>query len=151
MNLKEQKYIILEIIPTAIHPSKGDIIQLSALKLDGLQLLDRFDYRLHEDLIANKDFKDLTSYDKELFTYKDSTKDILTEFKIWIEDLPLLIIDNDYTKNFLETIKNNKESIFKYLDKEYQDNIIEVLIEEYNLEPSNYIVDLLYECLIKKL
>ena len=37
MNLKNEKYIILEIIPTAIHPSKGDIIQLSALKLDGLQ------------------------------------------------------------------------------------------------------------------
>lgn len=151
MNLKNQKYIILEIIPTAIHPSKGDIIQLSALKLDGLQLLDRFDYRLTEDLIENKDFKDLISYDKESFIYKDSTKDILNEFKIWIEDLPLLIIDNVYTKNFLETIENNKESVFKYLDKEYQDNIIEELIEEYNLEPSNYIVDLLYECLIKKL
>lgn len=151
MNLRNQKYIILEIIPTAIHPSKGDIIQLSALKLDGLQLLDRFDYRLNEDLIANKDFKDLISYDKESFIYKDSTKDILNEFKIWIEDLPLLIIDNVYTENFLETIENNKDSVFKYLDKEYQDNIIEELIEEYNLEPSNYIVDLLYECLIKKL
>ena len=72
-------------------------------------------------------------------------------FKEWIENLPLLIIDNTYTKNFLESIQNNKESILKYLDKEYQDNIIEILIEEYNLEPSNYIVDLLYECLIKKL
>ena len=41
--------------------------------------------------------------------------------------------------------------ILGFLDKKYQDNIIEELIEEYNLEPSNYIVDLLYECLIKKL
>lgn len=93
MNLLEEKYIILEIIPTAIHPKKGDIIQLSAIKLDGLKLLDRFDFRLREDLIAIQDFKDLISYDKSSFTYKNSTKEILEEFKEWSNDLPLLIID----------------------------------------------------------
>lgn len=56
-----------------------------------------------------------------------------------------------YTENFLETISNKKESIFKYLDTEYNDNIIDELIKKYNLEPSNYIVDLLYESLIKHL
>lgn len=151
MNLMKEKYIILEIIPTAIHPSKGDIIQLSALKIDGIKLTDRFDYRLKEDLIAIPDFKEIISYDKESFTYKDSTKEILEDFKNWIEDLPLLIIDNLYTENFLESINNKKESIFKYLDTKYNDNIIEELIKEYNLEPSNYIVDLLYESLIKHL
>lgn len=151
MNLMKEKYIILEIIPTAIHPSKGDIIQLSALKIDGIKLTDRFDYRLKEDLIAIPDFKEIISYDKESFTYKDSTKEILEDFKNWIEDLPLLIIDNLYTENFLESINNKKESIFNYLDTKYNDNIIEELIKEYNLEPSNYIVDLLYESLIKHL
>lgn len=151
MKIKKEKYIILEIIPTAIHPSRGDIVQLSALKLDGLQLLDRFDYRLREDLIAIPDIKEMVNYDKSAFTYKNSTKEILNEFKDWIEDLPLLIIDNSYTENFLETIPNKKESVFKYLDKKYHDNIIEELIKEYELEPSNYIVDLLYESLIKHL
>lgn len=151
MDLMKEKYIILEIIPTAIHPSKGDIIQLSALKLNGLQLEGRFDYRLSERLIAHPDFKEMISYDKESFTYKESTKEILEEFQKWIGDLPLLIIDNMYTENFLETISNKKESIFKYLDTEYNDNIIDELIKKYNLEPSNYIVDLLYESLIKHL
>lgn len=151
MDLMKEKYIILEIIPTAIHPSKGDIIQLSALKLNGLQLEGRFDYRLEERLIAHPDLKEMISYDKESFTYKESTKEILEAFQKWIGDLPLLIIDNMYTENFLETISNKKESIFKYLDTEYNDNIIDELIEKYNLEPSNYIVDLLYESLIKHL
>lgn len=151
MDLMKEKYIILEIIPTAIHPSRGDIIQLSALKLNGLQLEGRFDYRLAERLIAHPDFKEMISYDKESFTYKESTKEILEEFQKWIGDLPLLIIDNMYTENFLETISNKKESIFKYLDTEYNDNIIDELIKKYNLEPSNYIVDLLYESLIKHL
>lgn len=151
MNLMKEKYVILEIIPTAIHPSKGEIIQLSALKLDGIKLEGRFDYRLNERLIAHPDFKDMISYDKESFTYKDSTKEIIEDFKKWIGDLPLLIIDNLYTENFLESISNPKESIFKYLDTTYNDNIIEELIKKYNLEPSNYIVDILYESLIKHL
>lgn len=151
MNLLKEKYIILEIIPTAINPKKGDIIQLSALKLDGLNLLDRFDYRLREDLIALQDFKDLINYDKSSFTYKNSTKEIMESFKEWIEDLPLLIIDNLYTENFLESIENKKESIFKYLDTSYNDNIIDELMKKYDLQPSNHIVDLLYESLIKHL
>ncbi len=151
MNLLNDEYIILEIIPTAIRKEKGDIIQLSAIKLKGLNLIERFDYRLREDLIAFEDFKKLIDYDKESFTYKDSTKEILSAFAKWSEDLPLLIIDNLYTENYLIDLNNKKESIFKYLDTEYNDHIIEELIEKYDLEPSNYIVDILYESLIKHL
>ena len=151
MNLLNEEYIILEIIPTAIHPSKGDIIQLSALKIKGIQLQGRFDERLNERLIAIEDFKDLISYDKDSFTYKESTKEILEDFSKWIGDLPLLIIDNAYTENYLESIPNKKESIFNYLDTKYNDNVIEELIEKYNIEPTNYIVDILYESLIKHL
>ena len=93
----------------------------------------------------------MISYDKSSFTYKNSTKEILEEFKEWSNDLPLLIIDNLYTENFLETLTNHKESIFKYLDTKYNDNIIDELIKKYELEPSNYIVDILYESLIKHL
>lgn len=151
MDLLKDEYIILEIIPTAIHPSKGDIIQLSALKLKGIQLQDRFDERLEERLIALDDFKDLISYDKESFKYKESTKEILEDFKEWSKELPLLILDNSYTKSFLEELTNKKESVLKYLDKEYHDTVIEELIAENNIEPTNYIVDILYESLIKHL
>lgn len=151
MNLLKDEYIILELIPTAIHPSKGDIIQLSALKLKGLQLIERFDYRLSEELIEIPDFKEIISYDKKQFTYKNSSKEILEDFKKWTQDLPLLIINNTYTLNFLEELPNKKESIFNYLDMKYNDNIIEELIKKYNLQPSNHIVDLLYESLIKHL
>ncbi len=151
MDLLKDEYIILEIIPTAVRKERGDIIQLSAIKLKGLNLVDRFDYRLREDLIALDDFKKLIDYDKDAFEYKNSTKEILNDFKEWSNDLPLLIIDNLYTENYLCDLTNKKESIFKYLDTEYNDNIIDELIKEYDLEPSNYIVDILYESLIKHL
>lgn len=146
--MMKDKYIILEIIPEAINPDKGSIVQLSALKLDGLTLLDRFDYRLREDKVKNKDLLKIVSYDINNFKYVDSPSKIIEEFQRWSDELPLLIIDNSYTKNFLISLDNSKESIFKYLGMSYSDDVIEKIIDKYNLEPSNYIVDLLYEALI---
>ena len=146
--MDEKKYIILEIIPTAIDPKKGEIAQLSALKLNGLNLIDRFDYRLNDDKIKIEDIKNMISYDKDSFNYVDSKEEILTKFQNFIEDYDLLIIDNEYTANYLEDIENKKESIFKYLKMDFSDDVIEKVIDKYKLEPSNYIVDLLYEALI---
>ena len=151
MELINNKYIILELIPTALTPEKGDIVQLSAIKVDGLRILSRFDYRLNEDKIYIPDFLDMISYDKSEFVYKDTTKEILEEFNAWSEDITILIMNNKYTENFLKDIPNNKEFICNYLEKEYGDSLIEELIKENNLEESNYIVDLLFESLIKKI
>ncbi len=151
MDLKKDKYIIVEIIPTALSPKKGDIVQLSAIKLEGLQLLDRFDYRLREDLIALEDFKKMIDYDKDAFKYANETKEILNDFKKWSDGLPLLILDNTYTNNFLESLDNKKESICKYLGMDYHDRVIEELIEKFDIPETNYIVDILYESLIKHL
>lgn len=145
---KNKRYIILEIIPTAISPEKGPVAQISALKLEGLNLIDRFDYRLDEKLIYNKDILNMINYDKDNFTYVNNEKIILENFKRWTEDLDLLIIDNVYTYNYLKYLSNNKESIFNYLGLKFSDDIIDKLIKKYKLQPSNHIVDLLYESLI---
>ncbi len=141
-----EKYIILEIIPTAT--KDGDVVQLSALKIHDLELIDRFDYRLNENKIPYRDLVKMISYDKDKFIYKNSTKKIMSAFKKWCKNYDLLIIDNSYTLNYLGELNNKKESVFKYLNMEYNDNIIEQVIEKYKLEPSNHIVDLLYEALI---
>lgn len=145
-----KKYIILEIIPTAVDPSKGFIAQISALKLSGYIIEDRFDYRLEESKVGNPYVLEMMNYDKDKFQYENNSKNILDKFIKWIEDYDLLIIDNQYTINFLESIENKKESIFLYLDMDYSDDVIEKIINKYKLEKSNYIVDLLYEALIFK-
>lgn len=151
MDLLKNKYIILELIPTSISKDDGVLVQLSALKLEGIKLLGRFDYRLKEDNIPLTDFIDMCSYDKESFTYLDSTEEILTHFEEWSEQLPLLIIDNNYTRNYLKELPNKKESVFTYLNLEMNDQVIEKMISKYHLEPSNYIVDLIYEALIQEI
>ncbi len=143
-----KKYIILEIIPTAVDPKKGEIAQLSALKVNDLKLIDRFDYRLEKNMINNIDILNMISYDEDMFKYVKTTKTILSRFKKWIEDYDLLIIDNVYTKNYLSSIKNNKESVFDYLNMSFSDDVIELVMEKYKLIPSNHIVDLLYEAIL---
>ena len=142
------KYIIVELIPEAVSPDKGNLIQLSALKLNDLELIDRFDYRLNEDKVKNKSFIEMFNYDKESFMYLNSTEEILDKFKEWSSELPLYIMDNEYTNNFLKNFNNKKESIFEKLNIEYTDDVIDKIIEKYQLQPSNYIVDILYEDLI---
>lgn len=146
--MKNKNYIIVEIIPTASNPKYGAIAQLSALKLNGLVLKERFDYRLKEEKIYNQDILRMINYDKEDFKYVDSSEEIMNQFQEFIGDYDLLIIDNSYTKKYLEKIKNKKESIFKYLHMRFSDNVIDRMIKKYQLEKSNYIVDLLYEALI---
>ena len=146
--MKNKNYIIVEIIPTASNPKYGVIAQLSALKLNGLVLKERFDYRLKEEKIHNQDILRMINYDKEDFKYVDSNEEIMNQFQEFIGDYDLLIMDNSYTKKYLEKIKNKKESIFKYLHMRFSDNVIDRMIKKYQLEKSNYIVDLLYEALI---
>lgn len=146
--LKNLKYVILEIIPTNSDPKKGNIAQISALKLDGFKLIDRFDYRLDKDKINVFDILKIINYDNDKFKYLSSTRKIKKEFKKFIGRLPLLIIDNSYTYKYLEEFNNEKIPVFDYLNLKLSDTVFNEMIKKYNLESSNYLVDLLYEALI---
>ncbi len=149
MNLKNKRYIILEIIPTKV--IGGDVAQISALKINGIKLEDRFDYRLDKSKINVPEILNMINYDNDSFKYVMSTKSLMKNFKKFIEDLPLLIIDNSYTRNYLEEFDNEKESVFKYLNLDITDDVFDRLINKYNLKVSNYLVDLIYEALIKEI
>lgn len=148
MNLQKDKYIIVEVIPTHSDASKGFIAQISALKLNGIQLLDRFDYRVEDKYIENYDLRNMISYDKEMFTYVDNIYFIPEKFKQWVEDYPLLIMDENYTPKYLKEITNSKELIYPYLGLEYREDIFQIILDKYHLEISNHLVDLLYEAII---
>ena len=136
-------YIIVEIIPDKI--INGNIIQLQALKIKNKKIIDRMDYRLNYELINNPDLIDMISYDKDMFIYTKKKDLIINEFKKFVEDLDIFIIDNNYTKNYLKNIKNNLVSIFDYLDIPNNEEAFDELIKKYKLENSNHLVDLLYE------
>lgn len=149
MDLLKDKYVIVEIIPTSLKKENGQVVELTALKVDGLKLIDRFNYRLNKDNVSIKEFTDMCSYDDDKFTYLDQSSDILKEFKNWVEDLPILIIDNTYTLNYFDDLDNKLELVFPYLELEFNGEVIQKMIDKYKLESSNYMVDLVYEAIIR--
>ena len=144
MNLLKDEYIIVEIIPTHPDPLKGDVAQISALKLKGINLVDRFDYRLNN--VNNIDVLRIIQYDKDNFKYLDNSKDILKEWDKFSSNYPIIIFEDTYTNNYLNN--KNKELIFPYLDMEPSVDFFDKLKEKYKLEDSNYLVDLIYEAII---
>lgn len=148
MDLEKDKYIIVEIIPTHSSAKQGTIAQISALKLEGLKLLDRFDYRLKDELIENEELKAMIQYDKQNFTYINNPNFILEKFKSWAKNLPILILEESYTLDYLEELKNKKELVYPYLDMKHSYDVFNQIIKKYQLEPSNHLVDLIYEAII---
>ena len=148
MNLKRDKYIIVEIIPTRSTPDKGFIAQISALKVEGIKLLDRFDYRVTNRHIESPDIKNMIAYDKKAFTYLDETKSMLKRFREWSEGLPLLTIDNTYTPRYLASLKNHQEMVFPHLGLDFAEDVFDQIMAKYPIEPTQHLVDIIYEALI---
>lgn len=143
-----KEYILVEIIPNHSNSKIGFIVQLQALKIKDNKIIDRLDLRVDDKLIQNKDLLKMISYDKEMFKYTSDKNYIKEAFLNFSGKDKILIIDNYYTIDYLNYIKNKKESVFKYLDMEYSDDVFEKILNKYKLEPSNHLVDLLFESLI---
>lgn len=148
MDLQKDQYIIVEIIPTHSDPEKGFIAQLSALKLQGTKLIDRFDYRVEDNLLGDSDVKRFIQYDKNSFTYVNNIYFIIEKFKQWAKDLPLVIIEDNYTLSYLKELNNRKELVYKYFDIEPSEDAFIQMVGKYKLQPSDHLVDLVYEAII---
>ena len=138
----------MEIIPTHSKKEKGFIAQISALKLEGIKLVDRFDYRVEDHLIENDDVKNMIQYDKKNFTYVNNIYFMIEKFKQWSKKYPILLIDNTYTLSYLEELENKKELVYPYLELEYTKDVFSMIMNKYHLTPSNHLVDLIYEAII---
>ena len=66
----------------------------------------------------------------------------------WIEDLPILLIENDYTIDYLKDINNRMELVYPYLNVDYNYDVFNSIMAKYQIAPSNYLVDIIYEAII---
>lgn len=148
MDLQKEKYIIVEVIPTHSDNEKGFIAQISALKLDGIKLEDRFDYRVDDKFIENDYLRELIQYDKKQFTYVNNIYFIIEKFKQWAKDYPLLLLEEEYTKKYLSEMNNHKELVYPYFDLEFDNEIFNKIIDKYHLQHTEHLVDLVYEAII---
>ena len=90
----------------------------------------------------------MIQYDKKNFNYVNNIYFILEKFKQWSKDYPLLLLENDYTNAYLKELDNSKELVYPYLNMEYEMSIFDKILEKYKLEPSDHLVDIIYEAII---
>ena len=139
-----KEYIILEIIPSTSKRETGNILQIQALKLNDLKLLDRFDYRL-DIPINNPDLLNMISYDKENFTYVKDEKKLIKCY----EELVHVIEDNPKSKD----LKTLKDYVKKYENNDLKIVSIRTYYNKYTLQYNNMIKKFPYNIIskIKKL
>ena len=134
--------ILLELIPSK--SKDGDIIQIEALDIKNNEIINRLNIRYLAESLDQK-LIDMISYDKDDHSYLDSTESMLRALKDFAKDKTIYIMDNSYTKDYLKEF--NTSFIEDFLGEE-KDNFLERMIKKYNIQPTNYIVDILYESII---
>jgi len=145
------EYIIVEIIPTkSKRELGGDIIQVSCLKINNLLLEDSLYLRQKLDYINIPDLVKMLDYGHDYFKTTKYVNEVEKKFKKFIGNTPLLIMDNDYTRDYLSDYPNKKVSIFDMLGFEEHSNVFQEIRDVYHIEDTPDLVTILYEALIAK-
>ena len=126
------KYVIVEIIPTTRFKNTGDIAQLCAIKYDN-DITSNLNLRLELEKVQIPDILNMINYDIDKFEYLSTTSKIINKFKKFIKDYKLIIIPNEYTIDYLSDLDNEKISICEILKIKFSDNLINDIIDKYNL------------------
>ncbi len=147
----KNEYVIVEIIPNrSKRELGGSIEQVSCLKIKDLYLVDSLYLRHNPEYIDIPDLVKMLDYGHDYFETTDYVNEVESRFKEFIGKTPLLIMDNDYTKNYLKDYPNKKKSIFKELDVEEHSNVFQEIMDLYGIQPTDDLVTILYEALISK-
>lgn len=140
------KFIIVELIPTARFKNTGDIAQLCALKCTNNRI-SKLNLRLELNKIQIPDILSMVNYDIDNFEYLSTTNKILSKFKTWAKNYKLIIIPNDYTLDYLSELENEKISVCEILKIKFSELIIDDICNKYNINRNQEIVDIIYEAI----
>ena len=83
--LSEQTFCIVDIETTAGKASVGQIIEIGAIKYKNGQIIDKYESLVHTKNISEH-VQNLTGITPEMVKYASSLKNVIEEFKIFLED-----------------------------------------------------------------
>jgi DNA polymerase III subunit epsilon len=83
--IEDQIFCIVDIETTAGNPSKGQIIELGAVKYKNGQIIDKFDKLVYCDEVPEQ-IEKITGISTNMLKDAQDLKSILEEFKIFLED-----------------------------------------------------------------
>ena len=101
-----------------------------------------------DNLVNNITVLNTMKYDCDMFKYVFDTDTMMNDFKTFVGDYNIFIVEDSYTLDYLSYLDNKMELIYPYLNMEYSLDVFDKIIDKYNLEFSNHLVDLIYEAII---
>lgn len=122
LSLKDATYGVFDVETTGLNALGGDlIIELGAVKLKKGKIIDTFHYLIDPKVKIPKKITDITGITNAMLKGKSSEEEIITKFKEWILDLPLVAHNAKFDLSFLEN------AYHKYKLGELNNSVIDTL------------------------
>lgn len=111
-------YIIIDIETTGLYPEKSEIIEIGAIKTDGLNAVDVFTTLIEPEAEIPKEIEALTGISQEMTMGKPRAKQALSELLSFIKNDVLVAHNSDFDIPFI------KHHLQKYLKKDISNKVL---------------------------
>ena len=98
--IKDQVFCVVDIETTAGNAKSGQIIELAAIKIKNNQIIESYESLVTASSIPSK-VQEITGIDLEMLKNAPNLKDVLEEFKIFLEDDVFVAHNIDFDYKFI--------------------------------------------------
>lgn len=99
---KMTQYILLDFETTGLSPEKDEIIEIGALKMEGFEVIGRYEQLTKPSKPIPKAIIELTGITNEMVEDKPLFSDIAKDFADFLEDLPIVAHNSQMEQSFLD-------------------------------------------------
>jgi DNA polymerase-3 subunit epsilon len=100
ISYKEADYCVVDIEVNNSKPNLGQVIEIGAVKIKNLKIIDTFDFLIYADDVP-KYVERVTGINQQMLQNEASQKDILKKFRLFLGDSVFVAHAADFDYNFL--------------------------------------------------
>jgi len=101
-SLRSLKYTIVDIETTGLDPVNNEIIEIGALKLENLKIIDSFSALIKPKTNLPKKIVEITGITEEMLVDKPEIQDVLVDFENFLSDNIVIAHNSDFDIGFLQ-------------------------------------------------
>jgi DNA polymerase-3 subunit epsilon len=132
IHYKEAEYTVVDIEVNNSKPSIGQVIEIGAVKIKNLKIVDSFDFLIYADEVPIF-VERVTGINQKMLKNKLSQKEILKKFRLFLGDSIFVAHPADFDFNFL-AYQFEKENLGKLLNR----HLCTLTLSQKTIEASRY-------------
>jgi len=115
ISYKDAEYVVVDIEVNNSKPQKGQVIEIGAVKIKDLKIVDSFDFLIYADDVPIF-VERVTGINQKMLQNEKSQKEILKKFRLFLGDAVFIAHPADFDFNFLN-YQFEKENLGKLLNR----------------------------------